>query len=143
MDEAFIIHEGHKQIWLVSGIDTITKTVHLDIVTERNSCNLKYFIKNHIESKINISLEGWSDYYFLNDNYSVWTHETHVHRGGDFGNGEHSTSHIEQFWGQIKSIIKKFILYFQKLIGFAYYARETEFRYSISKLDESKIEKKM
>ena len=142
IDETLIMHEGQKQIWLVGGIDTTTKAVRLDIVPQRNSINLKKFVRNHIEPGTNISHDGWSGYQFLDDDESVWTHEVHIHGGGDFGYGTHSTSHIEQFWGQLKSIIKKIYSIFPKT-GFIYYVREAEFRYMISKLDESKIEKKM
>ena len=40
----------------------------------------------------------------------IMDHEVHIH-GRYFGNGAHSTSHIELFWGQLKSIIKKIILH--------------------------------
>ena len=141
IDETLIMHEGQKQIWLVGGIDTTTKAVRLDIVSERNSINLKYFVENHIESGTNISHDGWPGYNFLDDDDSVWTHEVHIHCGGDFCFGTHSTSHLEQFLGQLKYIIKKIYSIFPKT-GFVYYVLEAEFRYMISKLEEGKIEKK-
>ena len=142
IDETLIMHEQQKQIWLVGGIDTTTKAIRLDIVPERNSINLKYFIENHIEPGTNISHYSWPGYSFPNDNDSVWTHEVHIHGGGDFGYGAHSTSHIEQFWGQLKSIIKKNYSIFPKT-GFVYYVQEAEFRYMISKLEDNKLEKKI
>jgi len=31
-----------------------------------------------------------------------YTHDIHIHGGGDFGYGLNSTSHIESIWGKIK-----------------------------------------
>jgi hypothetical protein len=97
IDKTLILHEGQKQIWLFGGIDMTIKAICLDVVPERNTINLKYFIKKHIEPGSNITHDGWSGYTFLNDENSVWTYETHIHGAGDFGYGPHSTSHIEQF----------------------------------------------
>ena len=51
------------------------------------------------------------EYSFLDDENSV-THEPHNHGHGDFGIGEHSTSHIESYWALFKSISKNYVLYF-------------------------------
>ena len=142
IDETLIMHEGQKQVWLVGWIDTTTKALRLDIVPERNSINLNYFVKNHIEPGSNITHYGWSGYNFLDDENSLWTHEPHVHGTGDFGYSLHSTSHIEQFLGQLKKMIKKIYSVFPK-IGYIYFVREAEFRYSLSKIDAPKIEKKL
>jgi len=113
------------------GIDTTTKAVRLDIILTRNSHNLEIFVKNPIEPGSNIIYDGWSGYAFLDSINSVWTHETHVHRHSNFGYGSHSTSYIEQFWGQIKQNIKKIYQIFAK-IGYIYFFREMEFRYFLS-----------
>lgn len=110
------MHEGQKQIWLVGGIYMMSKTVRLyiDIVPERNSINLKYFVENHIEPGNNISHKGWPRYSFLNDNDSIWTHEVHIHGGCYFGYGAHSKSHIEQYWGEIKIYNKNNLFHISK-----------------------------
>jgi len=79
------MHEDQKPIWLVGGIDMTSKAVSLDIVPERNTINLKYFVENHIKPGTNISHDGWPGYNFLDDYDSVWTHKVHIHGGGDFG----------------------------------------------------------
>lgn len=93
------MHEGQKQIGLLGAIDTTTKAIRLDVISERNITALKNFVKNHIEPGINITYDGLAGYSFLFDDDSVWANETHLHRVGDFGYGLYSTSHIEQFWG--------------------------------------------
>ena len=44
--------------------------------------------------------------------------------------GESSTSHIEQYWSQIKQIISKIYVIMPK-VGYIYYIREAEFRLSL------------
>ena len=85
-----------------------------------------------------ITHDGWAGYGFLDNNdESVWTHETHTHASGDFGHGLSSTSHIEQFWSQLKLIIKK-IYYVIPMHGYIYFIKEAQFRYAIAKLDADK-----
>ena len=108
------MHEGHTQIWLVGGIYATSKALRMDIIPERNATNLEIFVKNHIEPGSNINHEGWMGYSFLDNDNSVWTHETHMHGTGQFGYGLHSASHIEQIWGQIKQIIRKIYTIFSK-----------------------------
>lgn len=128
------MHEGHTQIWLVGGIYATSKALRMDIIPERNATNLEIFVKNHIEPGSNINHEGWMGYSFLDNDNSVWTHKTHMHGTGQFGYGLHSSSHIEQIWGQIKQIIKKIYTIFPK-VGYIYYIREAEFRIAIGKKD--------
>ena len=121
LDETLIIHENNKQIWLAGFIDTATKAVRIDIIPSRTSQNIEIFVRNHILPGTHIAHDGWAGYSFLDDDdVSVWTHETHTHAVGDFGYGLNSTSHIEQFWGQLKAIIKK-VYYIIPKKDFIYY----------------------
>ena len=127
IDESLISHEQNKQIWLVGAIDTSSKSVRIEIIPERNRENLKCFVKNHIIPGTHLTHDQWPAYSFLDDEDSVWTHECHSHGHGDFGLGLHSTSHIEQYWGRIKSLIKKIYTVIPK-DGIIYYVKEAEFR---------------
>ena len=98
IDETLINHQDGKQIWLVGGIDTTTKNVRSDAISERNSNNLKIFVFNHINPGTNITHDGWSGYNFLDGDDSVWTHEVLNHGHGDFSHGLSSTTYIEQYW---------------------------------------------
>ena len=109
------MHENDRQIWLVGCIDTTTKAIIIDIILSGNSQNLELFMKNHILPGSHITHDGWFVYsFFDNEDDSVWTHERYTHGNGDFGYGQSSTSHIEQFWSQLKGIIKKSIISFPK-----------------------------
>lgn len=119
--------EEQQQIWLFGAIDITIKVIRLDIVSERNIIVIKSFVKNHIEPGINIIHDGWSGDSFLHDDDSAWTNETHIHDAGDFGYILHSIIHIEQFWGQLKLMIKKIYYVFSKT-GYIYFIREAEFR---------------
>ena len=123
IDETLITHIDSKQIWIVGAIDTTTKNVRLDVIPERNGHNLKIFVSNHILPGSNLTHDGWQGYNFIDDDDSVWTHETHNHGHGDFGLGSHSTSHIEAFWSQLKNCLRKLYPIFPSK-GFIYYIRE-------------------
>ena len=64
-----------------------TKAIRLDMVPERNSINLEYFVKSHIDPGSNITHYGWSGFSFFNDKNSVWSHEAHIYGAGDFRYG--------------------------------------------------------
>ena len=85
-------------IWLVGAIDTETKELRLDVIKERNSTNLKIFINNHVEPGTHIVHDSWRAYSFLDGEDSIYTHETLNHGAGNFGQGNHSSSHIEGIW---------------------------------------------
>ena len=53
-------------------------------------------------SGTHITHDGWQGYGFLKGYDSVWTDEEHNHGYGDFGHGICSTSHIENYWNQLK-----------------------------------------
>ena len=101
---------------------------------------MKKFVCNHIEPGTNIIHDGWSVYSFLDDDEAVWTHECHIHGYHDFGLGESSTSHIEQYWSQIKQIISKIYVIMPK-VGYIYYIREAEFRLALKNSNIITMEK--
>ena len=82
------------------------KKKRFDIIPQRNSANLENFTINHILPGTHITHHGWAGYNFWGDDELVCTEEIHHHGGGDFGEGEYSTSHIEHSWAQMKSKIK-------------------------------------
>ena len=118
---------------MVGPFETDTYKIRLDILPIRNSNNLSIFVKNHILLDTVIVTDGWSGYSFLDDQEnSVWEHEVHHHRAGDFGYGSHSTSHIEHTWNSLKQEIK---LIYGSLhnTNFVYFLREAEFRLNLCK----------
>ena len=138
IDETLITHDDGNQIWLCGAIDTTNKNIRLDVLPQRNSENIKIFIKNHVIPGTNVTHDGWGGYICLDDNDSVWTHETHNHGAGDFGSGTHSTSHIESYWSFFKSILKKLYPIFPHK-KYIYFIREGEFRTKISGKSKEKI----
>lgn len=131
-ESLFLQDDTGKQIWIVGALDSQTKDLRLDVINQRNSTDLKIFV-NHIVSITLIVHNGWNGYAFLNDDDSVYSEEEYNHGGGKFGNGLHSTSHIEGIWNWIKSEIK--FLYRNYL-----FIRECEYRFTISDLsDKSKV----
>ena len=141
IDESLYLKDdkGNK-IWIVGAVDTDTKELRMDIMSNRNSSNLKIFITNHIIPGTNIIHDGWRGYAFLNSDNSVYTNEEYNHAYGNFGQGLHSTSHIESVWNSIKSEIK-FLYRIIPHSNYIYYLRESEFRYIISKLSNTGKEK--
>lgn len=111
IDEFLITHSNGEQIWLVRATGTTNHNVRLDVFPKRNrnSENIKNCITNHIIPGTNLTDDGWLGYNCLDDDDSVWTHENHNHGAGDLGEGPHSTSHIEGYWGFLKAILKKII----------------------------------
>ena len=78
----------------------------MDIIKSRNANTLEIFMKNHIAPGTIIPTDICSGYTFLDRDDSVWEHETYNHGAGNFGQGYHSTSNIEQTWAHIKNEIK-------------------------------------
>ena len=80
-------------------------------------------------------------YNFLDNADSEIQHLVHNHGHGDFGYGQNSTSHIEQYWSQLKSIIRQMYNIVPKS-NINLYVREAEFRISIRNLSyDEKIKK--
>jgi len=63
--------------------------------------NSQFFSKypSYLEPGNTIITDGWSGYNFL-DEMAEYTHDKHIHGGGDFGFGLNSTSHIEIILGK-------------------------------------------
>lgn len=133
LDEHMWTHLNQEQIWVVGAIETKSRKMRFDFMKERNSDNLKIFVQNHIEPGTHITHDGWAGYNFLEDpDESVWTHEIHIHGGGDFGYGDASTSHIEHTWAHLQEITRS--MYGNtKSNNWLYFFREAEFRLNISK----------
>ena len=92
-----------------------------------------------IIKKSNIITDGWSSYDFLDIDDAEYDHVVHVHGpGGNFGFGQHSTSHIEGIWGTVKSYITRI---YNKITdsNFILFLREAELKYRLR--DKSYIEK--
>ena len=71
----------------------------LDIFKALNQDEIKIFINNHFKYNNNIITDGCSGYNFLDTDDIEYEHEVYVHdHGGNFGDGFHSTSHIEGVW---------------------------------------------
>ena len=119
------------------------KSNYTDIVPERNSINLKYFIENHIEPGTNISHYGWPWYSFPNDNhyYGPWgTYPWPI-----FWQWSSFHKPYRAILGSIKIYNKKNYSTFIKT-GFVYYVGEAKLPYNFHiwyKLEESKLEKKI
>lgn len=89
-------------------IETRSKKIRLDLLPDRSSHNLEIFVTNHILPGTTIVTDNWEGYNFLdNDDSSTWPHEEYNHGHGNFGEGDHSTSHIESTWAYLKKYIKK------------------------------------
>ena len=101
IDQTLITVKNGNQVWLVSAIDTTTKNIRLDVLSEKSGSNLKIFVTNHIIPGSNIVHDDWEGYNFLDDDDSVRTHETHNHCHGDFEWGPHHISYIEAFFQNI------------------------------------------
>ena len=95
-------------------------------MTQRSSENIKIFIKNHIIPGTNITHDGWGEYMCLDDDDSVWTHETHNN-----GVGTHSTSHIETYWSFFNENLNKLYQIFPPK-SYIFLVWEGEFRTTIS-----------
>ena len=78
LDETLITHCGGTSLarWYYN---TRNKNIRLDILPSRDANTLKILVKNHIIPGTNITHDGWAGYLFLDDDDSVWTHESHNH----------------------------------------------------------------
>lgn len=93
-------------------IDTLNKDVILILSFSRDEDTMKKFVETYIE----------------NGN-TIITDAVHNHGHGDFGHGQNSTSHIEQYWSQLKANIHQMYNIVPKS-NINLYIRESEFRIS-------------
>ena len=140
MDESLFTHINGEKIWVIGAKNNKTGNIRLDVFKTRNEEDIKIFINNHIKKHNNIITDGWPGYNFLDSEDVEYQHEEHIHgRGGNFGFGQHSTSHIEGIWGTLKSYIERI---YNKIPdnNFILFLREAEFRYNIRSLSFSEKE---
>ena len=134
IDECLIGHNKNgEQTWLIGGIETKEKRMRLILSKVRNSLKLEEFVNQNIYEGTRFTHDGWNGYVFLNNNIS-FTHEEHLHGGGDFGYGTASTSYIEGLWNFIKKMFIR-IYYIMPRFHLLLYLREIEFRINVSKGD--------
>ena len=131
IDESNFISDGNITTWVIGIIDIATRKIRLEYVNNRNTDTIKKIINAHIKKGNIIVSDSWGGYAWLNDENSGYIHSTHIHAQGNFGNGNDSTSHIEQLWAHLKLIIKKIYNTIPKK-NFIYFLRESEFRRNLS-----------
>ena len=140
IDECLIGHNKNgEQIWLIGGIETKEKRMRLMLSKVRNAVTLEKFVNENFYEGTHFTHDGWNGYIFLDNNIS-FTHEEHLHGGGDFGYGSYSTSHIEGLWNYIKKIFIR-IYYIMPRFHLLLYLREIEFRINISQGDFNNTKK--
>ena len=138
IDESLFIHDiNNEQIWVLGGIETKDKNIRLSITKIRNIDNLENFVYENFIEGTHFTHDGWNSYNFLNNNIN-YTHETHNHGAGDFGNGLHSTSHIENLWANLKKIITK-IYGVMPQKNFILFLKEAELRYNLRNKTKDQI----
>ena len=98
---------------------------------------LEKFVNDNFMEGTHFTHDGWTGYNFLSNNIN-YSHESHYHGNGDFGEGYHSTSHIESLWANLKKILTRL---YGILPGnnFNLFIKEVEFLYNI----REKIKKKL
>lgn len=130
IDESEFVNISNQPIWVIGIINNLTKNFLLEISKRRNEEVLKKIVTAHVKSGNTIVSDGWSGYNFLSRPDSQYTHSIHNHAHGDFGVGLDSTSHIEQLWSKMKTIIKQ-IYYIIPTENFFLFIWEAEFRIKI------------
>ena len=130
VDESLFGHKNNSQIWILGAINNSTKDFRLEGVLNRDTHNLKKFITNYIPIGNKVVTDSWSGYNFLDMPNSGYIHLKHNHRGGQFGLGLESTSHIESLWAILKQKIKSTynVIPFKNIFHFI---REAEYKYKI------------
>lgn len=140
IDESLLIHNSQNdQIWMLGGIETAGRRIRLSLSKTRTSEALSEFVYSNFFEGTHFVHDSWLGYNFFNNNLN-YTHEVHVHGGGDFGNGLHSTSHIENYWAQFKKLLARIYGMIPKK-NYVLYFREIEFRINMSykNIEQKKI----
>ena len=129
IDESLFVHEGNLQIWVIGGIETKYRRIRREITLNRIAQTIEEFIYNNFKEGVHFTHDGWTRYNFLKNNIN-YSHESHNHERSDFGEGYHSTSHIESLWAYLKKILTTL---YSILPGsyFKLFLREAELRYNI------------
>ena len=115
---------------MLGGIETKGRRIRLSLSKIRTSQALSEFVYSNFSEGTHFVHDSWPGYNFLNNNLN-YTHEIHVHGGGDFGNGLHSSSHIENYWAQFKKLLTR-IYGMNPKKNYVLYFREIEFRINMS-----------
>lgn len=143
LEEAFTVavDESHftgkrknsGQRWVFGAIstqkqDNQKREIRLYAIGDRTQETLSKCIGASIKENATIISDGWRSYNYLDNEGSEYTHIQHIHGQYDFGEGEESTSYIEQLWSKLKrSIIS---IYNTIPSGdFYLFLKEAEFRY--------------
>ena len=105
----------------------VSRAIRLENSPIRDTTVIKEIIKTHIKSGNVVISDNWAAYYWLSNPDSGYFHHVHTHGHRDFGVGSDATSHIEQLWAHLKSIIKK-IYHTIPTENFVLFMRESEFR---------------
>ena len=109
IEETLLIHNSNgEQVWCIGGIETKNKRIRLQLIKQRNTAAISNFVYSNFLEGTHFVHDTWIGYNFLNNNIN-YTHEIHVHGGGDFGIGYHSTSHIENYWARLKKKLYVFM----------------------------------
>ena len=139
IDESLFVHnQKGEAIWIIGGIETKERRIRLCISKERNMQAIENFVNQNFLEGTHFTHDGWSGYSFLNNNIN-YTHETHIHGGGEFGYGLHSTSHIESIWANLKKLIVGMYSIIPNK-NFNLFLREAELRFNlIKKTKEEKL----
>ena len=139
IDESLFVHNQlGEAIWIIGGIETKERRIRLHISKERNMQVIENFVNQNFLEGTHFTHDGWSGYSFLNNNIN-YTHETHLHGGGEFGHGLHSTSHIEGVWGNLKKLIVGMYSIIP-MNNFNLFLREAELRLNlIKKTNDEKL----
>ena len=130
IEESLLIHNSsNDQIWIIGGIETKSRRVKLILSKDSSSQTIEHFINENFLEGTNFTHDVWPAYNVLNNNLN-YTHEIHIHGGGDFGRGNHSTSHIENYWAQFKNLITRIYGTIPKK-NYVLLVREIEFRINL------------
>lgn len=127
VDESEFTKNAKKEnLWVLGIINNQTKEFRLETSAKRDAATMTLFIKNFVDKGNTIITDGWGAYQNLtNEGYQ---HDVHIHGGGDFGFGLHSTSIIESLWNAIKGKIKNTYRIIPSH-NFVSYLREAEWKY--------------
>ena len=102
IDESLFIEVNDQHIWVIGGSETKYKKLRLTTTQSRVIQALEKLVNDNFMEGTHFTHDGWTGYNFLNNNIN-YTHESHNHGNGDFGEGYHWTSHIESVWGSLKN----------------------------------------
>ena len=131
VDESLFTHYGGVSQWVIGIVDIESKSIRLEVVSQRDEDTLKIIINKHIMIGNNIYTDNWNGYNFISRIDSGYNHVRFNHSQGHFG----FTSYIESLWNELKGKLKKLYCTI-RADNFIYYLREIEYRRSIKLLNK-------